>query len=499
MSSNPQIDQPTKPPRLRRFLVRLVFVLVCLLTLLVACTIVEGFRGRAAWRAYAEEATARGVKLDFAAFIPPAIPDAENFASIPIFEAIFRAADAQQTPPNPCKLPVIKDQPLPSLTDPYRGKRIDLTAWQRYFVEVGLLPKAGENPAADVLQALDHFAAPLAELRAAGTRPHCRFPVHWERGFEAGLPHFGMFMDAAKLFALRTSAHLAAGDSAAAYDDFQTGLRLTTATFEEPTLFGGLVRISTAVLSISAVWGGLAEHQWAAPELLKIEANLAALDWLRDYHFSMASERGGLNFIMDTLITRPQRRGEILRLMAGVSQQSSLPSSRFYRPLPGTGWLYQNKVRANRFFDQMLARIDPAQRRLFPDRAVTLGSEHFSLLKKWYYAVFAMAAPVLEGLENHWLYIATITDEARLACALERCRLARGAFPESLSELAPHFLGSLPAEIVNGEPYRFRRSDDGGYVLYSVGPDLQDDGGVPFGGIGSGLKQPDWVWGMPGK
>ena len=53
---------------------------------------------------------------------------------------------------------------------------------------------AGDNAAGNVLQALDRFAAPLAELREAGMRPQCRFPVHWEKAFAAPLPHLAVWL-----------------------------------------------------------------------------------------------------------------------------------------------------------------------------------------------------------------------------------------------------------------------------------------------------------------
>ena len=62
----------------------------------------------------------------------------------------------------------------------------------------------------------------------------------------------------------------------------------------------------------------------------------------------------------------------------------------------------------------------------------------------------------------------------------------------------PEFLPALPVEIVNGEPYRYRRTDDGSFVLYSVGLDLRDDGGV-IDPKKSAKEQADWVWRYPAK
>ncbi len=492
MSSTSPTDPPAKPPRLRRYVVRALFAVACLATLIVAFFIEEKIRGRAAWRGYETEAKARGVKLDFADYLPPQIPDAENFASIPLFDEAFRASDANQSIQTFAKFEPYYYQRLPKSNDPVKQERIDLATRQKFFVEAKLLPAAGDNAAADVLKALDSFAAQLAQLREAGTRPHCHFPIHWEKGYDAMLPHTQILHTSATFFALSLSAHLALGDSAAAYADFQDGLRLTTATFEEPGLITSLVRLGIATAMENAVWGGLAGRQWAEPELQKIETDLAALDWFKDYRFAMCSERGLMNLVTDMLIAHP---GSL-----HVLGRDNFPEKYEFRSYPA-GWLYRDKVRANHFFDEMLTRIEPEQRSYFGARSFPSSpGDSMTLPKRLCDVLFPLLSPVnvaaLKDVEKRYIQAATVTDLARLACALERCRLARGAFPQALSELTPDFLASLPAEIVNGEPYRYRRTGDGRFVLYSVGPDLRDDGGV-IDPRHRFSKQHDWVWCYP--
>jgi hypothetical protein len=60
--------------------------------------------------------------------------------------------------------------------------------------------------------------------------------------------------------------------------------------------------------------------------------------------------------------------------------------------------------------------------------------------------------------------------------AVERYRLARGRWPESLAALVPEFLAAVPADPYDGQPLRYRRLADG-VVVYSVGPDGADGGG----------------------
>lgn len=67
---------------------------------------------------------------------------------------------------------------------------------------------------------------------------------------------------------------------------------------------------------------------------------------------------------------------------------------------------------------------------------------------------------------------------SQIAVALERYRRTHAdALPPTLDALVPQYLNSIPEDPLIGQPLRFRPVPDG-YVVYSVGPDGQDDGGV---------------------
>ena len=75
-----------------------------------------------------------------------------------------------------------------------------------------------------------------------------------------------------------------------------------------------------------------------------------------------------------------------------------------------------------------------------------------------------------------------VGDVARMglrltALAIERYRLAnQDHLPAMLTDLVPTFLPSVPQDPFDGQPLRFKPLEKG-YVIYSVGPDLKDDGG----------------------
>jgi hypothetical protein len=85
-----------------------------------------------------------------------------------------------------------------------------------------------------------------------------------------------------------------------------------------------------------------------------------------------------------------------------------------------------------------------------------------------------------------------------VAVAIERYRLRRGAWPDSLAALVPDLLPTVPLDPFDGQPLRYRRLADG-VVIYSIGPDSADDGGKlaegspPAPGTDLGLR----LWDVP--
>ena len=67
---------------------------------------------------------------------------------------------------------------------------------------------------------------------------------------------------------------------------------------------------------------------------------------------------------------------------------------------------------------------------------------------------------------------------AQTVLAIERYRLAHaGQLPDSVDALVPAYLPAIPSDPFDGKPLRFKRRQSG-YIVYSVGPDTVDDGGL---------------------
>jgi hypothetical protein len=475
----------------------LAFLVAALAAVLVLVILVINSRGRKAWEAYAIEAQQRGVKLSHTDFRPSPVPDAENFAAVPLFASLFSPDPEVRTQKGKqLSLPSSgepESNPLSSMSD---ARLIDLTAWQNAFIKEGALAQAGTSPADDVLAGLEKLRGPaLKQLAEAESRPRACFPVNWDDGFGALLPHLAMLRDAARIHALRLAAHLAKGDRTAALAEFEGLLRLYYAIENEPTAISGLVRISILSMANSAVWDGLARGQWSDAELTKIEAELAPINLLHDYHFALGSERAGVNSVFDSLRgVGPMHRFDVSTALGNGAPPMFAGLTRV------SGFVFYNQLALNRYHDDRLARLDWTNARVTPQVGVEYDPERrlgiHGQPKRAFYSLFLLTVPALDAIEKSYFLAHTTQQLTRIACALERQHLATSAYPEKLDALMPTYLAAVPRDLIDGAPLRYRRTDNGRFLLYSIAMNARDDGGTP-GKARNPRDAEDWVWRWP--
>jgi hypothetical protein len=103
--------------------------------------------------------------------------------------------------------------------------------------------------------------------------------------------------------------------------------------------------------------------------------------------------------------------------------------------------------------------------------------------------------PALSKAAGRFALTQTSVDQAALACALERYRLAHGQYPEALAALKPQFVRAIPHDIITGEALHYSRIEKDKFLLYSIGWDQKDDQGKQTPGFATGKdKIGDWIW-----
>lgn len=154
---NPISSDP-RPSRVWRCLRWLLLTPLVLATLVALAYAVENWRGERAWRRIQRELAAQGHPRDFAALVPAPVPDDQNLAMAPLLRpvlAFHREPDGElvwEDRPGQIRLSSVghvswtAGTKMPEDKSWFRGERVDLPAWQRYYRELAKQMSALKPP-----------------------------------------------------------------------------------------------------------------------------------------------------------------------------------------------------------------------------------------------------------------------------------------------------------------------------------------------------------------
>ena len=448
---------------------------VAFVLLLGALYILLEWRAEQRWQRYAAAARARGTKLHFTDFSRPEIPEAKNFFALPLLQMSF----AKETrgsrfmlPPRPRPTDRAKlasfDERLPPLAS---NKEVDWKAWQQYFQSVGYIAETSDDPVRDVLRALEHYAPYFQQWNEwRTTRTQNQLPLDSAKASTLS----GNLALAVPVFHLRMYAHMASGDSMAAYTDFQDAMQAPRALRDDPSGQSSVLRKGMFRSLVNAVGAGLREHSWADPELKKLEADLAAISLWDDFCLTMEGVRCDYNNDMEERMNTSVR-GRIAWSRELLNDNASRMETLL--EMLTRSLFRDNELRLNHHFDEMTARGGGPDHTFDPDRPTPSAPENITdSFEKDYYWLGGQSGGFSET-EEQYIVLQILFDQARLGCALERFRLARGAFPKTLEELTPEFISTLPNDPYTRAAYHYRPVGKDSFLLYSVGKNRKDDGG----------------------
>ena len=462
---------------------------ICLV--LIGCAVgthlLANWRAEVRWQRYCAAARARGVKLTLAEFAPPEIPDAENFGALPMFSAAMA-----QSPKRAFRFPQAKNflQPRAAHTD--LGSA-DLKVWAEYFRGEGFITATTDSAPRDVLLGIEHYGPEIKEWRDGRTRRLCQFPINLDADGRSETPYYTYtFWDAFFVFALRMDAHLALGDSPEAWDDFEDALQACRSLENPQTSQALAMRLALVGIACERVGATLAEQSWTESELGKLDDAFAALHPALDYRRGLSAQRVSVNSFWDRLVNSWTSRGHLDIMLSGRAVPSfacMLIPSRVFR---------DNQLRRNQFLDELLARASSDALQFDPDEPLPSGPENLNgYWDEHYFWMFKEFGRDVPSDARKVISVKTSIDQTRLGIALERFRLARGIFPEVLQELVPQFIAAIPADAYSGQSPIYRREEGGTFLLYGVGKNRRDDGGVPTQGDDGDEIDDIWPYAPP--
>ncbi len=508
---------------------------------------IENVRGAVAWQQTRSTLKARGECLELACIIPAQVRDEENFFATPFWghfhytrttEASGRNSTLQWADTNWSA--ITRELSLPNLPTPKSRLgvppektpegRTDLAAWATAFRAStsnalhrpvpgsGIqfvtypIPETPGTPAADVVQALTKLDPILTEFEASSSRPYSRYPHHYEEGFSALLTPVGTLKSTIRTATLRSTARLALGQTDAAAADVLLAFRLGESLREDPYLISQMVRYSCDALALHALWEGLIDHRWSDAQLARFQDVLTRRDYAPGMVRAIECERNIAGYELERILADRFARLQQLEALGGNTSPSELEeilsAISFLMP---DGWFRQNQAQLMLGYQTLIetarAGLKPDNRpqALMESRRLESVADHFLLEASAHTTprnfLVRRLLPSLSKSPSRAQRTITLARLGAVACALERHHLAHGRYPESLLDLGPTTLKALPDDWMSGQPFHYRRTEDGRFELWSVGPDGKDDGGIyrtRNRKNNSISEERDWPWPWPG-
>jgi hypothetical protein len=413
-----------------------------------------------------------------------------NNAAVPFLQAIGRSALPSNQPPD-------------GITDllgmPHLPEQGDyLTGFDDYckLHSTPLPPNfsPGDFPTtwpADITPAMRQWiesnAHPLDLLVQASLRT--RFSIPWDGGNrpemleQVLIPHVDAFANVGSMLLRRAVIRLQSGDPTDCIRDLLAVHHLARLISQCPTLLERIEaqkKLESPALQVDRLVA--ASGKLSADQAKFLGAQLHAMGDLPPIADYLDNER---IFVLDTtqaLAAVPERFPDML--VDITNRPAGVPRFVFlFIPIP-----WESDMRAlNHTYDGALAamRQGPYSRRL-------------AALQLWQQQVDSMknASPVVRALSIAWspdpyvsmlmLTVGNVEQKQDIAImekslteislALAAYRADRGGYPAALDDLTPAYLPAIPPDLFCEKPPIYHPMPTG-YLLYSVGPDMIDNGG----------------------
>lgn len=309
-------------------------------------------------------------------------------------------------------------------------------------------------------QAVERYENVIHLAEQAAALPKCRFAVNWQAGLAAAFPHFAKLREFARFASSYAVVQSHYGNTDKATRALELGLDANRRVAGDPTLISHLVNIA----GIGIVGRGIEDSLrygtgFSEAQCRRLYDALVKIDLTAAFRRAVAGERA---FFISSLQEIDPRRGYLTR-----------------------PWSYAEQLAQIKYSERLLKTADLSYRELSAQGLI--GKGQFP----WYFPLMRIVTPVYSRvIAQRDKGIAEIRG-SQILLALEAYKDRYGSYPEDLTELRSKLGWKVAEDPFSGKDFVYHRHGDG-FLFYSFGMDLRDDGGRDFGK--SKGQKGDIVW-----
>lgn len=358
-----------------------------------------------------------------------------------------------------------------------------------------------------IKQWLEQNAKPLEIVLEGTQRPHYYRPLVSASDNESMiallLPDIQQHREISRMLKARAMLGIGENRPDEAIRDLTAIHRMARHTSQGSTLIEMLVGVALEAVAHQGDLQLANSTAASADQLTKYAKQLAELPPPVDMTRSYQTERFfGLDVIQrlaTAQLSSEQDQGgmlEVLGLQAGSETMSRLMSVFFQY---GVDW-NQVLIGFNQYHDQVQAALELEQ---FAQRTAAMNSltqefrtevQNVSTPANLALSIFAtpeqrgkqmttvllgLLAPAIEQAHEAGTRGETKSNLSQAGIAVSAYQKANGEFPDSLAALVPKYLPELPNDPYTGNAFVYR-IDSEGALIYSLGKNLKDDGGIEY-------------------
>jgi len=463
-----------------------------------------------------QELRRQGFKIDLSEFNFSTSPEFRARASA-LTNAVFRGRDYRR--------PQIMSENFTAMKA--LGSNFALVVWKEDKIGenvdfINSPQYLGENLWQMLRQKCDDDRILLDAACVAALNGPIRFELTARQGFAMLLPHLAMLKMLDQALGARAFLELREENQDAAWTNLIASTQLAAAYAPEPSEISYLVRCACVEVSYNIAWQALQYRGWNDHQLAELQSKWNSLEVFKGLAETAAFSRASAADLCQREREQPARTGLSPNVVVR-SPRTALPAlMEFWREIRYRhhGTYEDEKALLEHYRDREVQLQRAVRASTWSEMQQLPGVTNAVPFKSKYSSrmqvqlnMMQMSRGFLGGRLGLFGRAAESETRRRLiitALALERYRLRHAAYPHRLADLTPEFLKDPPMDFMDGKPLRYLPTDDGHFVLYSVGLDCSDNGGVmpqrksrgvgydEFMDYGASARQPtDLVWPRP--
>ncbi|WOO41715.1 hypothetical protein [Rubellicoccus peritrichatus] len=328
----------------------------------------------------------------------------------------------------------------------------------------------------------------LSFFENTAKRPHSRrdySSYDKNKPAEFLMPTVGTHMDGIRFLDKRSSLRFLDGERKAAVADLETMGMIVQHASEDKLLISQLTAVASAGMLLRNIALADRHSLLSNSEIDSIKDYISNIQHYDDIIESYDTERLLLSEPIIELVKSgntthlqhvvPDKMLQLMRIVTPLIRWHLIRDHAYYlNATTEIRKMYQQP------YHKVAHKISAFEKRL----KIETKEEHF---------LFSSVLTVMEKIRQNALISDTTVQLTMIGLSLTQYHNDHGIYPETLDQLLPDYLRELPIDPFSGNRFIYRREGDG-YLLYSIGLNMFDDGGTPNHEGLADENEGDLVW-----